>query len=142
MKIQSGRSMLEMLLVLFIMGIIAAGGVWGVEYALNQHTKNQIEQEVITQMSKVRMRSRTLNGQSVKGKYIKSRKVENGLIILTTAEDISEEVCNALISEKTEVTETQKGYRVRLASDKDNCTEENILEFISPLRSDAKIVDD
>ena len=45
-KKQTGRSMLEMLAVLAIIGVLSALAVWGLSYAFNKHKANQVLEDV------------------------------------------------------------------------------------------------
>ena len=128
--------MLEMLLVLIIIGLIAASGVWGVEHAVGLHTRNQVEQEVITQISNLRTRPRAwVEGtHDVKGRYIKSWKLAGRSIILT-AQGLSEDVCRALLKDSSETTLRQKGYVAQLSGggNASACGQENTIEFVTSL---------
>ena len=128
--------MLEMLLVLIIIGLIAASGVWGVEHAVGLHTRNQVEQEVITQISSLRTRPRawTEGTHNVKGRYIKSWTLDGRSIVLT-AEGLSEDVCRALLKDSSETTLRQKGYVAQLSNGggMEDCGLENTIEFVTSL---------
>ena len=137
---QSGRSMIEMLCVLAVMGLISAAGVWGVEYALNLYEKNQVEQEVITQMSSLQMRTRqgTVD-RGARGKYIKRQKVEivddNGeekKQIVLTAEGLSQDVCQMLMAEPS-----TKGFTAQVSGGGD-CSEDSTIEFVSSLMNNRE----
>ncbi len=59
----SGRSLLEMLGVIAIMGVLTAGGIKGFQYALNRHAANQHLNDAITAYTKV-MHMRKLPNKS------------------------------------------------------------------------------
>ena len=50
---QSGRSMIEMLAVLAIMGILTLGGIAGYRYAMNKSTANTITKEVLLRAASI-----------------------------------------------------------------------------------------
>ena len=142
-KLQLGRSLFEMLMILIVIAIIAMGGVWGVEYAFNQYTTNQIEQEVVSQISSISMRRRNIrvqeNGEissATPTKYITSQRMSaDRKTIILTADGISEAVCNSLVN-----SENQSGYSVRVKGNTGTCKEEdNVIEFISASRLERNI---
>ena len=44
---QSGRSMIEMLGVLAVIGILSIGGIWMYDYASNTYQSNQIQKTIL-----------------------------------------------------------------------------------------------
>ena len=54
MKQESGRSMIEMLGVLAIMGVLTAGSVWLIRSAMQTQKRNEVNEQVITLVSSVR----------------------------------------------------------------------------------------
>ena len=105
---QSGRSMVEMLGVLAVIGVLSIGALSAIRYILDKNTANDIMKEALTQASeiKIRRRQKVHSSGEVKyaygSEYIKSRTYsENGLeLILKTKNNISEAVCKKLISEE------------------------------------------
>ena len=99
-KLNSGRSMIEMLAVLTIIGILSIGGLSGIFHVLNRDTADKIMKEALTQASEIKLRRRQkiYSSGDKKGEikyayaseYIKSRTYsDDGLsLILKTKNDI------------------------------------------------------
>ena len=62
--LERGRSMIEMLGVLAIMGLLAVGGIWGYQYAMNTYRAGQI-QDVMTQAKALTVTKRTASQNSL-----------------------------------------------------------------------------
>ncbi len=61
---ESGRSMIEMLGVLVIMGLLAVGGIWGYQYATNTYRAGQI-QDVMAQAKALTVSRRTASEEAL-----------------------------------------------------------------------------
>ena len=99
-KKQFGRTMLEMLGTLAIIGVLSIGAINGIRYVLDKNTANAIMKEALTQASEIKLRRRqkkdTSSGEikyAYKSEYIRSRtynsfgneiilKTKNSIIIL------------------------------------------------------------
>ena len=62
--LERGRSMIEMLGVLVIMGLLAVGGIWGYQYAMNTYRAGQI-QDVMAQAKALTVTKRTASQNSL-----------------------------------------------------------------------------
>ena len=107
-KIYSGRSMVEMLGVLAIMGMLAIGGLSGIRFLLDKKMASEIMDEALTQASEIKARRRKYvrdgqirYGGASQSRYITSRTYsEDGdYLILKTNNDISKNVCEMLFSD-------------------------------------------
>ena len=76
----TGRSMLEMLGTLAIMGMLTIGAVSGLRHVMDKNTANAIMKEALTQASEIKLRRRQnidTDGKiryAYKSEYIKSRE--------------------------------------------------------------------
>ena len=61
---ERGRSMIEMLGVLVIMGLLAVGGIWGYQYAMNTYRAGQI-QDVMAQAKALTVSRRTASEEAL-----------------------------------------------------------------------------
>ena len=148
---QSGRSMIEMLCVLFVIALLAVGAAWGLELLYVRNQRNNIEKEAIDQAADLASRRTVLfvdddpDGEveySYTTKYNWSRKVESdaerGDILVLRMSGVPESVCAALIENRGE----EKGvfYSVTAEDDKgvklQNCKlDNNVVAFRSEVRT-------
>ena len=75
----TGRSMIEMLGVLAIIGVLSVGTLGGIRYILDKNTANEVLKEALTQASEIKLRRRQkvhASGEvkyAYQSTYIKSR---------------------------------------------------------------------
>ena len=105
-SLNTGRSMLEMLGVLAIIGVLSVGGIAGFKMALNRHQENKVFDEANIQgLEILTARSVQMNGDEIyypyASEFIVSRKIDTDRknILLSTG-ILSESVCQSL-SEKS-----------------------------------------
>ena len=65
----TGRSMVEMLAVLGIIGVLSIGALNGIRYILDKNTANDILEEALTQASEIKLRRRQKVHASGEVKY-------------------------------------------------------------------------
>ena len=103
---EQGRSMVEMLGSLAVMGVLSAGAIGGYSYAMNKHRTNELIYEATkqaqwagTQKEASRLAAPTVTGGSFGGGTISSNTVaglpDTQIGILLT--DLNESVCESLI---------------------------------------------
>ncbi len=71
-RLSSGRSLLEMLGVVAIMGVLTVGGLKGFQYALNRHAANQHLNDAITAYTKVMHMRKIPNKGEIKNLRLKT----------------------------------------------------------------------
>ena len=128
----TGRSMVEMIAVLAIMGILSLGALSGVNYVKDRNVANQILKEALTQASEIqtthRIKTETNSleiryGQASSSEYIRSRAFTNNERnkIVLRAFNVSEGVCKKIVSaEPVEIFNC-----ITLGKDTSTCDNEN-----------------
>ena len=103
-KCSFGRSMMEMLGVLAIIGLLTIGALVGFKEAQHKITQNTVLKEAMQQGVALRLRRNLVSTDGEvkyldKSEYIVSRTVdaENRTLILTTKE-LAPEICESLLS--------------------------------------------
>ena len=109
----TGRSMVEMLGTLAIMGMLTIGAVSGIRYVMDKNTANAIMKEALTQASEIKVRRRQnidTDGKiryayKNKSEYIISREynASDKKIILKTGPNITVGVCEKLVGKNVSI---------------------------------------
>ena len=130
---ESGRSMVEMLGVLAIMGVLAIGGITGYRYAMDKYNANEILNEVrkrAVTASQQRILGRTIDlsewSNTIQGHPVTTADNYNGdtSFFALTVSGIEKSVCDKVIAEKISFAVEEKVGEVVVGEDT-TCAEGN-----------------
>ena len=130
---ESGRSMVEMLGVLAIMGVLAIGGIAGYRYAMDKYNANEILNEVrkrAVTASQQRILGRTIDlsewSNTIQGHSVTTADNYNGdtSFFALTVSGIEKSVCDKVIAEKISFAVEEKVGEVVVGEDT-TCAEGN-----------------
>lgn len=149
---ESGRSMVEMLGVLAIMGVLSVGGIAGYQYAMNKYRANTL----INDLSR---RAAVVSTQRVGGRQatlsefdgetplypisLASYAPDTASFFALRADHVPEEVCRLVLSEKSALVSGVFQDSIRLDS-AEGCLDNTSLMFVyqNELKQDASVSGD
>ena len=135
---ESGRSMVEMLGVLAIMGVLAIGGIAGYRYAMDKYNANEILNEVrkrAVTASQQRILGRTIDlsewSNTIQGHPVTTADNYNGdtSFFTLTVSGIEQGVCDLVIKEKIPFAVEEKVGEVVVGEDTRCAEGENAVTF-------------
>ena len=82
-----GRSMIEMLAVLAIVGILSIGGLWGYRFAMNHYNANKIVNDVGVFGTTIKNRDKryAINADIPNGEFDQAKQIANTVTAKQTA---------------------------------------------------------
>ncbi len=135
---ESGRSMVEMLGVLAIMGVLAIGGIAGYRYAMDKYNANEILNEVrkrAVTASQQRILGRSIDlsewSNTIQGHPVTTANSYNGdtSFFALTVSGIEQGVCDKVIDEKISFAVEEKVGEVVVGEDTTCAEGENAVTF-------------